>query len=319
MATKITIRIFSLLLFCQLAMPVEACINEYRTRLDGTVVYTDPSSGRITPKIKNRGELSREAEDLMAAYLRSDSVEYLSDYAATLIYLGNYQQAKNIYFNIRVKYPNLYTTASNLGTIYELTGQPDSAYYWIKKSIEINPRSHKGTEWIHLKILEFKLSGSSDYSPSILGLNFGDQAKPENPEDYDLHELTFDIRYQLIERLQFIEAPNKIVGNIYFDLGNAIAINQDAQAALESYLEAKRFGFESKLLDLRIAEMQALSDRAKSYQRWENIEDFVKENPEKVLIALMGSVLLFLGLGFYFLRRRKKRRKEKTKQPKISN
>ncbi|PCI98670.1 MAG: hypothetical protein COB15_05455 [Flavobacteriales bacterium] len=166
-----------------------ACINEYRTLLTGEVVYTDPSSGKVWNKEIDSLELRNKSVELLAAYKRSDSLEYYSDYAAALTYLGEYQNAKKIYEQIERLSPNLYTTASNLGTIYELIGKPDSALIWIKKSIELNPESHNGSEWIHIKILEYKLSESADLQTSILGLDFGTDVKPSNPKNYDLEEL----------------------------------------------------------------------------------------------------------------------------------
>jgi len=159
-----------------------ACLNEYRTLLTGEVIHTEPSSGKVWNREIDRLELTTKSRKLLAAYERSDSLEYYSDYAAALTYLGKYQKAKKIYLEIEQRTPNLYTTASNLGTIYELIGKPDSAMIWIKKSIGLNPESHKGSEWIHVRILEYKLSKPLDITTSILRLNFGNSEKPGNPK-----------------------------------------------------------------------------------------------------------------------------------------
>lgn len=277
-----------------------ACINEYRTLLTGEVVYTDPSSGKVWNREIDTLKLRNKSNELLAAYKRSDSLEYYSDYAAALTYLGEYQKAKKIYEQIEKLSPNLYTTASNLGTIYELLGKPDSALTWIKKSIKLNPKSHKGSEWIHIKILEFKLSKSQDIQNSILGLDFGRDKIPSNPNNYDLEELQNHIWHQLRERTTFVKPENEIVGNIYFDLGNILAQTRDVQAALESFEAAKEYGFESDLMTQRVAEFEKLALKAKPNQLKEDAKDFIKDNFKILfwsgLLILFGFIVLFIRL-----------------------
>lgn len=165
------------------------CINEYRTLLSGKVILTDPTSGKIWTKQIDKKELRKKADELFKQYESTNSIEYLSDYAASLIYLREYDEAKKIYFFIENMNPNLYTTASNLGTLYELVGTADSALIWIKKSVKLNPNSHEGSEWIHIKILEFKITNSQNFDKSILGLDFGNDPLPSNPHNYDLYRL----------------------------------------------------------------------------------------------------------------------------------
>ena len=166
-----------------------SCVNEYQTLLTGEVTMDGPyTNGKIWTREIDTVELRKKANKLFSSYQQSNSIQELSDYAAALIYLGEYKKAKAIYHQIEKESSSLYTTASNLGTIYELIGKPDSALIWIKKSVEVNPGSHKGSEWIHIKILEFKISQSTDYSKSILDLDFGNEAIPANPNNYNLKE-----------------------------------------------------------------------------------------------------------------------------------
>jgi tetratricopeptide (TPR) repeat protein len=283
-----------------------ACINEYRTLLTGEVIYTDPSSGKVWNREIDSLELRNKSKVLLAAYKRSDSLQYYSDYAAALTYLGEYQKAKKIYEEIERLSPNLYTTASNLGTIYELIGKPDSALIWIKKSIDLNPESHKGSEWIHIKILQFKLSQSSEIKNSILGLDFGNDLLPSNPNKYDLEELRNHIWHQLSERTTFVKPQNEIVGNIYFDLGNVLAQTSDVQAALESYAAAKEYGFESELMNLRIKEFEKLASKAKPHQLKEEAKDFIKYNFK---ILFWAGLIIFIGIVLLLIRIARKKNK----------
>ncbi|WP_196889855.1 tetratricopeptide repeat protein [Aureivirga sp. CE67] len=280
-----------------------ACINEYRTLLTGEVVYTDPSSGKVWNREIDTLKLINKSEELLAAYKRSDSLEYYSDYAATLTYLGEYQKAKKIYEEIEQIKPNLYTTASNLGTIYELMGKPDAALTWIKKSIELNPESHKGSEWIHIKILEYKLSKSANIKTSILGLDFGNSKIPTNLNNYDLEKLKDHIWHQLRERTAFVKPRNIIVGNLYFDLGNILAQIRDVEAALESYEAAREYGFESELMNDRISEFKSLAKKA---ERTEATIGFVKQNTMTVLFIAFGGFVLFIIFVIWIIKRKRK-------------
>lgn len=279
------------LLTFNIVLNASACINEYGTKLNGEVTYDEPVYGKISPNLKKPNEVRQIAKELLTAYERSDSIEYLSDYAAALTYLGEYEKAKNIYIDIETTHPGLYTTASNLGTLYELTGQPDSALFWIKKSVTLNPESHSGSEWIHIKILEFKLSGKRDYNNSILGLDFGDDPLPVYPDSLNLRQLKQHIHHQLLERLTFIKAPNKIIGNLYFDFGNVLAKTNNVQSALEAYEEAKRFGFKSPNMDQRIETFEILALKAKPHQTRHEVFEFIKDYI-LVFLILFGIIIL---------------------------
>jgi tetratricopeptide (TPR) repeat protein len=283
-----------ILLSLLISTGVLACINEYRTLLTGEVIYTHPVSGKIWTQKIDTFKLREKSNTLLLKYKTTDSIEYLSDYAASLIYLKNYNKAKTIYEDIDRKHPNLYTTASNLGTIYELIGKPQQALKWIKKSITLNPDSHNGSEWIHIKILEFKINNSNDYGKSILELDFSDEDIPVNRNYYDLKELSHHIWHQLRERSNFVKPENKIVGNIYFDLGNVLAQTKDVQAALGSYNAAKEYGFTSQIMEKRIVAFEKLAKKTKPYTDAKDLQKVIENNFWTVLcitFILLGLVI----------------------------
>ena len=187
----------------------------------------------------------------------------------------DYLKAKDIFIEIESRSPGLYATAANLGTAYELLGNNDSAYYWIGRAVKINPTSHEGSEWIHLKILEAKIKskGNNKYflTHSILGLNFGDKDIPENKTGMDAYELSKQLNYQLSERMSFVKPPDILVGQLLFDAGNAGAIAHYAVTGLEIYEQAEAYGFTSPLLQERKAKMASLQKKADSktkFKEW---------------------------------------------------
>ncbi|UTW61586.1 tetratricopeptide repeat protein [bacterium SCSIO 12741] len=270
-----------------------SCINVYRTTLDGNVHSSDAYRGIVYPKSIDAAKLRLEAQRLEKRWGTDSSYQDLSDYAAALIYLGELEKSKSIYHFLESQRPGSYVTASNLGTIYELLGKPDSAHYWIARSMKINPQSHGGSEWIHLKILEFQLNPDRDSTSSILGLDFGKEGIPENIKGIHLIELRDHLTIQLKERGYFVKPPNWIVGNIYFDYGNVIAQTLNVEAALESYEEAAKFGFHSPLMEKRENALQSLAWRASFKNGWDRA---LNGALDEILVVAVGGILFLLFL-----------------------
>lgn len=288
-----------IILLTSISSSVIACVNEYNTLLNGEIIFTDLAQGRFWKSEVDTAKLIEKAKWHLASYEASGDLQQYSDYAAQLIYLGEYQKAKNIYEEIEVIKPNLYTTASNLGTIYELIGKPDSALLWIKKSIEIYPESHNGSEWIHLKILEYQINGSHEDGSSILDLDFGNANIPANTRNYDLNEIRNHITHQLRERTRFVKPMNYAVGNIYFDYGNVLAQIRDVESALQSYDAALEYGFESRLFADRREELKNLASNKDFKLARENPLDFIKKH----LLLFFASGLIGLIVFLYLVKK----------------
>lgn len=290
------------------------CINEYRALLNGDLVYTDKHNaspiGRFNSN--NKAFLLKKLHETDSIYKLTGKIEDYSDLGSMLVYNGLYWKAKQIFEEIEKKLPGLYATASNLGTIYELLGKNDSAFFWIKKAIEINPNSHNGSEWIHLKILELKVQRNDKKSHlithSVLGLDFGDSKIPENKNNLDLNFLRRQLYDQLNERISFIKPKDPIMSQLLFDLGNITAIVADVKSALQIYKTAAEYGYSSKLFDQRLAyfsDLQLKADEANERKEWENAHPRLR----MLLLApypLTFLVVLFLLYRFIINRKRKK-------------
>lgn len=235
------------------------CINMYKTLITGEVVEDDYIGGVITPQFSDLSEsdFKNSASEYYNKYKQSGDIENLSDYASLLAFQGKYKEAKDIFISIEKTHPSLYSSATNLGTVYELLGEIDSAYYWIKKGIEINPTSHHSSEWIHLRVLEYLMDSTNLKNNSIVRLNFGSDSLPIPPAGFNLYELEQMLYHQLHERLFFSIPPNKIVAYLYFDYANTIVHTMSLEEALEAYSESKRFGLKDSILDLRITALKA--------------------------------------------------------------
>lgn len=295
---------YLLLILCFFLLPktAKSCINEYRTLMDGSVIMTEAQSAIPSGKynLDNKKELLDRLNKAESIYKMSNKLYDYSDYATMLIYNGQLEKARDIFLSIEKQKANLYITAANLGTTYELLGKNDSAIYWLTRAITINPDSHNGSEWIHLKVLEAKMLSNGDEkilsNIDILNLGFGDEVIPKNPSAFNgklnIIQIETQLYIQLTERMTFIKPKDPVVGKLLFDLGNVCAITKDLKSAIEIYQKAREYGFNSDLLDKRERHFKSLQLKADLRN---NTEGWVRHNPGAFL--LFASIILVLILS----------------------
>lgn len=232
-----------------------ACLNgETRKLEDGTFLYEDYDG--LVPHghyFNNREELVKIITSLEQYYKATKNLNYLSDKGYVLIVLGKYQEAIDLYKRIEAIQPNRYSTASNIGTAYELIGKNTEALKWIEKAIKLNPDSHHKSEWIHGNILKAKLKGERYYTTDfILGFNFGNETIPETKlTKRELQDLRQSLYYQLNERVSFVEPKEKIVAQLLFELGNMAFLLGNKDEAYDNYKLAEKYGYDGDLLEKR--------------------------------------------------------------------
>jgi tetratricopeptide (TPR) repeat protein len=265
------------LVFLVLAAPAQACLQSYYTTLDGkrTVVSEMPGITQVS-FINSVGARRAYWEDERKKFAGKKDYQSRNDYAVASLHLGETAQALPMLEALERERPGVYQTAANLGTAYELAGRNTDALRWIREGIKRNPRSHEGTEWLHTAILEAKLAQARDpkwlATHSILGLDFGPNARPAKPKALPkgndgkpvtakaLQEALF---YQLMERRQFVNPPDVYVADLFFDWGNITAVTATLENAIEQYDEALRFGSaHAELVKQRRAYVKRVIQRA---------------------------------------------------------
>lgn len=212
----------SILLLLTLLLPLSkanACANEFfGTSKDGKLLHlgyswevpfhTNFNAALNVSKLKKiKAKLSAEHHYML-----------LSDYALCLLKLGKTQIALDIFKVLYRNYPNDFKLAANLGTAYELSGYNDSALKYIKKALVLNPNDHKGSEWIHVKILETKIALQKDknYLKTHTVLQLTEKQKKDST-------VLQHLQIQLQERVPFtpaVEHPNDIMASLFADLGD---------------------------------------------------------------------------------------------------
>jgi tetratricopeptide (TPR) repeat protein len=234
---------------------VNACLNvHYSLDKEGhfheTEGYREPFAINFDFEKLEKNLLTTEKK-----LLKEKTYKLLSDYAVYLLKGGKTEEALQIFISLAYHFPDQYELAANLGTAYELSGNPDSALVYIQKGMKLNPNAHEGSEWVHVKILETKIKQKTqpDYLVSNTVLNLSaDQEK--DPKICD------QILIQLHERFPFCPGPDSIMASLLVDLGDCYANTVSIEIAKGVYeLAQKYYGDESESTKNKIAEMKKLS------------------------------------------------------------
>lgn len=208
-----------------------ACINEfYATTADGeeNEIHINEASYLFTKFNLNFNLELIESKliKLRDKLITDNDYKLKSDYAVLLLKAGKVKEGKKILSSLVKFYPNEYAINANYGTALELTGEIDSALFYIKKGIELNPESHKGSEWVHVRILEtkIKLRDNPDYLENNSVLNLTNA-------ELNSEEVTKHIFYQARERFPFSPHPDAIFSSVLTDLAKSVANNKSTYLA----------------------------------------------------------------------------------------
>lgn len=195
-----------------------------------------------TGKYKYRQKVSWA--QIQTAIDNNTSYQLLSDFAWYELKLYNKPNAVKLLEYLYSKHPGEYNIVANLGTAYEVTGKNSKALQLLRKAVAINPASHYGSEWIHIRILEQKLADVPDYS-KIINLQINDLHTWLNDKTYQYPQpadsLLKQIAYQLHERTSFIKPPDKIIGHLIFDFASIAAKEYGQHQAKKFYDYAVKY------------------------------------------------------------------------------
>ncbi|MBI1223409.1 MAG: hypothetical protein GC180_12465 [Bacteroidetes bacterium] len=276
-----------------------ACINENYTEIDWHTLKSKPFGPNLLIDTFSSSELYSHLQALEEKPGSDTSLDIQNDMAVVYMRLGDPGTAKQMLLRLEGNHPGTYSVAANLGTCYELLGEIDSALIWIHKAITISPKAHENSEWIHVMILRYEKTKSKNpqylAGGSALMLDFGNKDIPENSYDLQVKELLLQLGYQLEERLQFVYAPDTLMGMLLFDYANLCALNNDLKAALVYFEKAREFGFQSDVLEAREARIQEMLEK--------NPEAGLNGQEGKVVEAEEGSgtMIYLIAIGIALL------------------
>lgn len=217
----------------------------------------------VTPT--SRAALITWSREVVETARKRPSFDSLNNLAVVLIRHGRLPEAVSLLQFLERKYPGHYQTASNVGTAYELMGRNEDALKWILEGLKRNPEDHNGTEWLHVHILKSKLGRIPKAASglSILNLDFGDDVMPLRPTNFpvgsagkplSLFAVGDAVRYQLLERIQFVAAPDAMVAGLLLDWANLEILAGTMDSADVLYDAAIRYGSkEGRIIAIRKA------------------------------------------------------------------
>lgn len=209
---------------------------------------------------------------------------------------GDYNDSIKIFLEIEKQFPKIYSTASNLGTAYELAGENEKALSWILEGIKRNQNSHDGTEWLHVLILKNKIKLEQDQNfltdQRVIELpeNFTDSSVVEiDNSKYDIKNIQTSIMYQLRERLLFVKPTDPIVADLFYTLGLIEAHTNVIETALEFLELSEQYGFSNpQLLKATQTKYQSLID---ARTKKENIDSWLHSF---IILLICLIIILFL-------------------------
>jgi tetratricopeptide (TPR) repeat protein len=236
-----------LLCFVQSAFP---CIWVLGTKYKGTENYV---SGFTHEMVLFRAAMKEDLHSTgtsMEAELRgSTGLTNRNDYCVALMYLGRSQEAVPLLQQLEKDYPGNYSTAANLGTAYELSGNNQDALRWILEDIHRNPDAHMGTEWLHAKILEAKIAAEKD--PDYFQKHTVLDLDPDSVTDEmnvagrfrSSSDIENAIRYQLEERMELVKPKDMPVAALLHDYAAISAVLNSVQLAKKILRLSVEYGY----------------------------------------------------------------------------
>ncbi|MEZ4804561.1 MAG: hypothetical protein R2852_03525, partial [Bacteroidia bacterium] len=275
-----------------------SCGNEYGYNLDGSKTYTEYFyiSERMmqfdTPAIKKRlGDLYDEVKAGKADF------KTWSDIAANLMKIGKADSSVKILVPLIKQHSNEYNIIANLGTSYELIGELDSALKYISLGYKLNSKSHLGSEWVHVNIIQGKIKEKQKpgwmKNNDILNLKTLLYNVDVPNKKSKVAKTNYEIFYQIRTRVKYTPAPDKVLANILTTLGDFNTQVGTYENALLAYAYALEFQ-ESPALDNKI------KAKIKTLNKLREANPKIKEIPTEFMrLVKQGKLdpeLLLMGL-----------------------
>lgn len=288
---SIMLRIIRLFLFaCSLAIAIPpnayACLNSYSraeppfliNKLDLQALLAPPDKRQLPywhHGFHDDQSLQHDKDSLDRIGFQRLDFKGKSDYAVILLKMGETDRAIKMLRDLYETHPREYNILANLATALELAGQSKEAHELLEKAIALNPASHYGSEWIHLRILEQKIATQPDYK-QIIQLGVGNFSTWITDKKYvfprPADSLKLQLAYQLHERIAFIAPPDAIIGQLVFDFADIVAKNDSLEAAIPFYNYAA--GYSTALKDSVAARKEAIKEERKIVKntfRWAGV------------------------------------------------
>jgi hypothetical protein len=215
--------------------------------------------------------------------------------AVEMVLKGDPRAALAVLRKMEEEDPGDYSTAANIGTVYELIGDNVNALKWIKEGIIRNSASHFHTEWLHALILEAKVDAmihpEAPLQNRLLMI-------PERISDdteiavqgakYSASNVRKALYHQLTERLLFVKPKDPYVADLLYSY---------------AIVEANLGTIHSGLALLQMAREYGFSDEALLREHEKRYRSFTAMLPIKEKVTVYAFIILSAVLVVYVCRK----------------
>jgi hypothetical protein len=153
---------------------------------------------------------------------------------------------------LEAEHPGRYSTATNMGTAYEIKGDNQKALQWITEGIRRNPDSHEGTEWLHQFILgtKLKLAQDAGWLKTHHVLDLDEKLLSDPAYRYKMGDLSWTVKevriallHQLAERMIFVKPKDPIVADLLYTFALVEKSTKAFESASELLKLAGEYGY----------------------------------------------------------------------------
>jgi tetratricopeptide (TPR) repeat protein len=247
------------------------CLNPYEDIIGHNFAKTSPDK-LIDKPYHNEGELRHYISEFYPIPEKNKRKQIIN-VAIAYVYLGKYKEALELSKELIRDYPKEYNIVITHAVCLELNGNLRDALTYMQKAVNMNPESHRGSEWIHIKILEH-LIAKKPQNASVLELDFGNDSIPNlsnSTPELDIDAYVVQLEFQLEDRGYFVDTTNILYGSLMFDFANLVYASGNKVKSLESFKECRRYGFRHPALEKRIQYIENNAVKLEQ-QRQEQIE-----------------------------------------------
>ena len=237
-------RILHLLATLLIATATHACIN-----------MTERISGVKMEDVEfyNIGSVEVDKDSVLAFIRRNGEGcgaginKNCNDLVIARLFMRQFAAALDLSTKLVARHPKDYGIVITHAAALELNGKIREAIPFMEQAIALNPKSHKGSEWIHLNLLKQRLNGEAAISPwALIGYDLRPDSLPTKPDSVVLRALVKQVHYQVNDRIFFTPKNDPLFGALVFAYADLLYLNGYRNQAKREYERAASYGFTYK-------------------------------------------------------------------------
>ena len=193
-------------------------------------------------------ELDTDSLNAFIRFRKDQCVERLrtecNDLVIAYFFSKQFSSALELSTRLVARYPKNYSVVITHAAALELNGNIAEATSFMEQAIALNPKSHKGSEWIHVNLLKQRLEGEAGVSPwALIGMDLRPDSALVKPDSVDLKALVKQIHYQVNDRMYFTPEHDPLFGALVFAYADLLHLNGYRNQAKREYERAATYGY----------------------------------------------------------------------------